>query len=58
MEEAPIERILVETDSPVFLRKYDRKSTPVDVKLVVDTLADLKEMDVSEVSAITARNTE
>jgi len=58
MEEAPIERILVETDSPVFLRKHDRKSTPVDVKLVVDTLADLKEMDAGEVSAITARNTE
>lgn len=58
MEEAPIERILVETDSPVFLRKHDRRSTPVDVKLVVDALAEIKEMEPSEVSAITAGNTE
>ena len=58
MSEAPIERILVETDSPVFLRKYDRRSTPVDVKLVVGALAELKEMTPSEVSNITARNTE
>ncbi len=58
MEETPIERILVETDSPVFLRNLDRKSTPVDVKLVVDALAELKEMEPGEVSSITARNTE
>ena len=58
MAETPIERIIVETDSPVYLRKYDRKSTPVDVKLVVNELAVLKEMEVSEVSSITARNTE
>jgi TatD DNase family protein len=58
MAEAPIERILVETDSPVFLRNFDRKSTPVDVKLVVEALAELKDMSSSEVSAVTARNTE
>jgi len=58
MAEAPIERILVETDSPVYLRNLARRSTPVDVKLVVDTLAELKGMDASEVSMVTARNTE
>lgn len=58
MTETPIERIIVETDSPVFMRKYGRRSTPVDVKIVVDALAKLKEMDQSEVSHITTRNTE
>jgi len=58
MAEAPIERILVETDSPVYLRNLARRSTPVDVKLVVDTLAELKGMDASEVSMVTARNAE
>ena len=58
MEETPIDRVLVETDSPVYLRNLDRRSTPVDVKLVVDALAELKGMDVSEVSRVTTRNVE
>jgi len=58
MTEAPIDRILVETDSPVYLRNLARRSTPVDVKLVVDALAELKGMDSSEVSLVTARNAE
>ena len=58
MEETPIERILVETDSPVYLRNLGRRSTPVDVKLVVDALAELKGMDPGEVSRITTRNIE
>ncbi len=58
MRKAPMDRIIVETDSPVYMRKYDRKSTPVDVKLVIEALADLKEMDSLEVASITTRNTE
>ena len=58
MAEAPLERILVETDSPVYLRNLDRRSTPADVRLVVDALADLKGLDVSEVSMVTAKNAE
>ena len=58
MVEAPLDRILVETDSPVYLRNLARRSTPVDVRLVVDALAELKGMDASEVSRITARNAE
>jgi len=58
MEVTPIERVLLETDSPVYLRNLDRRSTPVDVKLVVEALAELKGMDVSEVSRVTSRNTE
>ena len=58
MAEAPIERILVETDSPVFLRGLDRLSRPVDVVGVVEALAELKEMEVDEVARVTSRNTE
>ncbi len=58
MRETPIERILVETDSPIYMRKFDRKSTPVDVNLVVEALAEVKEMDVSEVTHVTKCNCE
>ena len=47
MAKTPIERVLVETDSPVYLRDLGRRSTPVDVGLVVDALAVLKGMDGS-----------
>lgn len=58
MSEAPLERILVETDSPVFLRNHNRRSTPVDVGLTVAGLAELKGLDEGEVAMVTARNTE
>ncbi len=58
MMEAPLERILVETDSPVFLRNLGRESSPVDVVRVVDALADLKDLDQGEVGRVTTRNTE
>jgi TatD DNase family protein len=58
MLEAPLERILVETDSPVFLRGLGRESSPVDVVGVVDALAELKGLESSEVARVTTRNTE
>jgi TatD DNase family protein len=58
MLEAPLDRILVETDSPVYLRNLARKSTPLDLLMVVKALADLKDADLKEVSRVTTRNTE
>ncbi len=58
MLEAPIERILVETDSPVFMRGLGRESSPFDVVRVVDALAELKGLDPVEVARVTTRNTE
>lgn len=58
LAEVPLDRILVETDSPVYLRNLGRRSTPVDVGFVVDALAELKGLDPSEVSIVTARNAE
>jgi TatD DNase family protein len=58
MLETPLEKILVETDSPVFLRNYNRKSTPLDLSLVVKALANLKDLDPNEVNKVTTHNTE
>jgi len=55
MREAPIERILVETDCPVSFE--DKESSPSDVVVTVEELARIKEMPVSEVADATYRNT-
>ena len=56
--EVPLERILVETDSPVFLRNEGRLSTPSDVAGVVEELARLKGLDFGEVARVTSGNAE
>ncbi len=58
LEEAPMERILVETDSPVHLRRLGRRSEPADVWLTVHALAGIKGMEPGEVAGIATRNTE
>ncbi len=58
LAEAPMERILVETDSPVHLRRLGRRSEPADVWLTVHALAGLKGMEPGEVAGIATRNTE
>jgi len=58
LAEAPMERILVETDSPVHLRRLGRRSEPADVWLTVHALAGIKGMEPGEVAGIAARNTE
>jgi len=58
MTNAPLDRILVETDSPVFLRNLGRQSSPADVVRVVDALAELKEVDTDEIARVTTHNTE
>ena len=56
MSEAPIERILVETDSPVWIRSQNRPSEPSDVLLTVKHLAEIKKITEEEVAEITTRN--
>jgi TatD DNase family protein len=55
---APLERILVETDSPVFLRNLGRQSEPADVLITVKGLAELKEQSFEEVMRVSTLNTE
>ena len=54
MKAAPIERILVETDSPV---EYQGKvSEPADLTVTTRELANLKNMESEEVQQITTNN--
>ena len=54
MKAAPIERILVETDSPV---EYQGKiSEPADLMVTIGELANLKNMESKEVQQITTSN--
>ncbi|MCX6642432.1 MAG: TatD family hydrolase [Candidatus Bathyarchaeota archaeon] len=56
MSNTPIERILVETDSPVWIRGIERTSEPSDVALTVKHLAALKEMPIEDVAEMTWLN--
>ncbi len=58
LAEAPMDRILVETDSPVHLRRLGRRSEPADVWLTFHALAEIKGMEPREVAGIATRNTE
>ena len=56
MKEAPLERILVETDSPVYLRSLKRRSEPSDILLTLRELAKIKEQELEQVIEVTGRN--
>jgi TatD DNase family protein len=58
LKEAPIERILAETDSPVFMRNRGRNSEPADLSITVKALAKLKDASEEEVAGATTRNAE
>ena len=58
MEKTPLERILVETDSPVWIRSEGRASEPADVLLTLRHLADLKGLPLGDVEAATTGNAE
>jgi Tat protein secretion system quality control protein TatD with DNase activity len=58
MERAPLERILVETDSPVWIKSLNRPSEPMDVQLTIDHLAELKGLPREDVKATTTKNAE
>jgi TatD DNase family protein len=56
MSQTPIERILVETDSPVWIRGEERTSEPSDVALTVKYLAALKELPFEDIAEVTRLN--
>lgn len=58
LELAPLESILVETDSPIYMRRYGRRSEPADLILAVEALARLKDVAVEQVAQVTTRNAE
>jgi len=55
---APIERILVETDSPVYIRSLARPSEPADVAITLRHLAEIKGLPPEDIAEATTRNAE
>jgi TatD DNase family protein len=53
IKKAPLERILLETDSPVYMRNYKRAAEPADLLITTKALARLKKIDVEEVAETT-----
>jgi TatD DNase family protein len=58
MAKAPLERILVETDSPVWIKALSRQSEPADVLLTLRHLSELKGLPMEDVERATTRNAE
>ena len=56
IQNTPLEKILVETDSPIYLRSLKRRSEPSDVLLTVKELALLKGQDLEETIKVTGNN--
>jgi TatD DNase family protein len=57
--QAPIERVLIETDSPFLtpVPHRGKKNEPAYVPLVAAKIAELRGMDVAQLAAVTAANT-
>jgi TatD DNase family protein len=55
---APLERILIETDSPVYIRSLGRASEPADVRITLRHLAEVKGLPEDDVAEATTRNAE
>jgi len=58
LDKAPLERILIETDSPVHLRNRDRSSEPADLAITLRALAKLKDAPEEEVAEVTTGTAE
>ena len=56
LAEAPLECIMMETDSPVYLRNRRRPSEPSDLVITLRALAKLKEASEHEVARVTTEN--
>ena len=56
LEEAPLERIVIETDSPVYMRNRKRNSEPADTVVTLQALSRLKEISEETVARITTGN--
>jgi len=55
VKKLPIERIMLETDSP-WMKIDGRESLPIDVKMVAEKIAEIKGISVQEVEEKTDRN--
>jgi len=58
LAQAPLDRIVIETDAPVYMRNRDRNSEPSDLPITVRALTRLKDTAVDEVARVTTKNAE
>jgi TatD DNase family protein len=58
LSNTPLEQILVETDSPVYIQKIKRLSEPADLTISLKSLAEIKALSLLEVKNITSLNTQ
>lgn len=58
VKEAPLDRLLLETDSPVTYRDLGRPAAPGDVAGVLEAVSAIKGMPAGQVAAATTRNAE
>lgn len=56
LKEAPLDRIMLETDCPVYMRNRRKTTEPADVTITLKALAKLKDLDVEEIASTTTRN--
>ena len=56
LENTPIEKIVIETDAPVFNRERGRTSEPSDLSITLSSLSELKDLPENEVAEVTTRN--
>lgn len=54
----PIDRLLTETDSPFLSPIKGKVNRPVNVKLILETVAELRKMPVEEIDRMTTENAE
>lgn len=55
VRDMPIERILTETDAP-WLDPHGKTNTPLNVRLVIEKIAEIKKMEFDEADKITTEN--
>jgi TatD DNase family protein len=58
LSNTPLEQIIIETDSPVYLRKNKRMSEPADLIISLKSLAEIKSTSLLKVNNITSLNTQ
>lgn len=56
LEHAPLDRVLIETDSPVYIRGLDKKAEPADVYYTAHKLSELRDVDIEKVARISTGN--
>jgi TatD DNase family protein len=56
IQETPLNRLLMETDSPVYIRKYKKTAEPADVTITAKALAKIKNKKIKEIAETTFNN--